>query len=534
MNLKKVVGLISVLGVVSVPAFAVAATTPAASTSATQAATATAAPAAPAAATTAVAPVAPMHHHHHRHHKKMVAHHVMHRHVEQVVVARTDYKADYKEEEMPAQPAACEMSPNDMVLDQVTQSMNRAMPNPCAPGWFNRIQLSGGMNFDVGKWGNRDANFMGENYQHFALNDAYLNVGATVNDWTKAFASISFDDATTNGLLTNAQLVSNGQTVFVRHNAEYSAAYANNVASFSNSNTLQLEQAYATFGNFDVSPFYIQVGKQFQDFGRYDIHPITESLTQVMSETLATSAKLGFVAYGFNGSVAVFDDQLSLNDDHSKPTNYVASLGFATPTNQPLNWDIGVGWMYNMIGANSVAYNVAQYSILNNGSFFYHEHVGSGAAYGDLNAGPFSLNLRYVTSLDEFNPLDLPRNGDEDVIVVNNNGVPALVSDAEGARPSSWGAQAGYDFNVWCKDQSIYVGYQGSNQAAGLLLPKDRWLAGYQIVVAKAEEPINGKTTLGIEWDHDRAYSNGINGDDEDDDGDNTNLVTLRAAVQFN
>src|SRR3990167_5503512 len=133
---------------------------------------------------------------------------------------------------------------------------------------------------------------MGENYRLISLNDAYLNVGAMVNDWTKAFASISFSNPTTNA----------NPSVFNSFgSAEYSAAYANNINGNAN-NVLQLEQAFASFANFDVSPVFLQVGKQFQDFGRYEIHPITASMTQVMSEVLATSVKLGFLYSGFHGS----------------------------------------------------------------------------------------------------------------------------------------------------------------------------------------------------------------------------------------
>ena len=76
---------------------------------------------------------------------------------------------------------------------------------------------------------------MGENYQRFSLNDVYINVSANVNDWTKAFASISYMTATTNPN-------DGGPTKYKNMGAaEYSAAYANNIAGTGN-NFLQLEQ----------------------------------------------------------------------------------------------------------------------------------------------------------------------------------------------------------------------------------------------------------------------------------------------------
>lgn len=291
MKLNRVIALMGILGLVSGPVFAQASNPSATATdnTTTPAATTDTSTAATAPATTAPAVV----HKHHHHHHHVVHHHVVvHKiHHEPIVQAQP---VDYKNE-APPPTEVCSISHESMILDSATQSVGRSMPSPCNPAWFNRIQLSGGINVDGGKWGNRNAGYMGENYQRLSLNDAYLNVGAVINDWARAFASISYNTATTvqDGFLTG----------------EYSAAYSNNVQSLTSNNNLQLEQGYVTIGNFDVSPIYVQVGKQFQDFSRYDIHPIEASMTQVLSETLATSAKIGFVVpMGFNGSVAVFDD----------------------------------------------------------------------------------------------------------------------------------------------------------------------------------------------------------------------------------
>lgn len=423
--------------------------------------------------------------------------------------APEDYKG-YKD-------AVCTISTASMTMDQMTQNVGRALPNPCNPGWFNRIQVSGGVNVDMGKWGNRNANIMGENYQRLSLNDAYLNVSANVNDWTKAFASLSYNTATTNA---NPGIYK-GLGV-----SEYSAAYSNNIYGTGNNN-IQVEQAFATFGNFDMSPIFLQVGKQFQDFSRYEIHPITASMTQVMSETLATSIKLGFIYAGFNGSVFLFDDPISKTStftntfptspafgSSSTTTNYGASLGFDMPNDQ-FGWDLGVSYLYNMIGVNDIAYNVVNFTNTN----AYRTRVGGVAAYGDVNAGPFSVALRYTTSIDNFNVNDLPKNGVGDR--VGNNIAGATIAGRNGAEPWAAGIQVGYGFDAWTKTQNIFVGYQASGEAAGLNLPSNRWVAGYNIDWWK-------NTNFGLEWDHDSAYSVAHGGT-----GNTTNLVTLRAAVKF-
>ena len=270
-----------------------------------------------------------------KHHHK--PHHVM--------AAQPAAHQDYKD--MGAIPAAapvevCTLSQPYMIMDGMTQNLGRAMPNPCNPGWFNRIQVSGGVNVDLGKFGSRNKAYMGENYRRVSLNDAYVNFGANINEWTKAFASINFQTATT---------VTDGNGF-----GEYSAAYSNNINGDGN-NHVEVEQAFATMANFDALPFFVQVGKQFQDFGRYEIHPITRSLTQSMSETLATSLKAGFVANGFNGSVSVFDDALNRNNKSTSRTNYIGALGYEQASDQ-MGFDLGAAYIHNLAGVNDVAYNV--------------------------------------------------------------------------------------------------------------------------------------------------------------------------------
>jgi hypothetical protein len=434
-----------------------------------------------------------------------------HKHHHQTQTVSNDYK-DYKD-----MAPACVITQNMMTFAEMSQSMNRSMPNPCNPGWWNRIQVSGGINVDVGKFGNRNANYMGENYQRFSLNDAYINVMADVNEWSKAFASISYNTATINA----------NPSVFNSFGAaEYDAAYSNNING-SNNSALQLEQGYVFIGNFDMSPVFLQVGKSFQDFSRYEIHPITASLTQVMSETLATSLKLGFIANGFNGSAFVFDDPLSkVGSNSQKTTNYGLALGYDMPNDQ-LGWDIGAAYLYNMIGANDVAYSVVNFT----GTGQYHNRVGAAALYGDVNSGPFSLNARYTAAVQRFNVNDMTKNGYADLTPL----VPATVpvgglgtgtqvvpaGSASGAKPWSAGITGAYGFDAWGKNQNVYLGYQASREAAGMNIPKSRWLVGYGLEMFK-------NTNFGLEWDHDMAYSASNGGS-----GNNTNLVSVRSSVKF-
>lgn len=495
MNLKLVVASMSILGLVSCPVFA---------------------------ATTDAKPK----HHHKRHH--MEREREKEREVEREPVMHRDYK------DMAPAPVVCTISQTAMIMDQETQSIGRSMPNPCQPGWFNRVQFSGGINLDLGKFGNRNTNYMGENYQRFSLNDAYINVGAVINEWTKAFMSIDYQTATINEVAqpdfitevtTNPRTGARTATVTAVNSfpAEYSAAYSNNVTGGSQ-NALQLEQAYVTFSNFDQTPIFLQVGKQFQDFSRYEIHPITRSLTQSISETLATSAKLGFIVpLGFSGSVFVFDDPLRKNQQTSTTTNYGIALGYDQPSDN-IGFDLGAAYLYNLIGVNDVAYNVNNYNLASNS---YHSRAGGVALYADVNSGPFVIDARYTTAVQRFNVLDLPKNGVANPLIpvaINNGAVTAFIPSGagSGAKPWAAGIQAAYGFEGWGRNQNIYAGYQTSREAAALNLPKNRWLVGYDV------QAFGKNTNLGIEWDRDIAYGRGSGGT-----GHNSNLVTIRSGVEF-
>ena len=414
-----------------------------------------------------------------KHHRKHHRHHHVVRHQE--VASSQDYKA------MGALPVM--VSPAAMIYQHMSQNMSRSMPTP---EWFNRVGIAGGINVDMLKWGSRSANFQGENYRHISINDAYINLTGNVNDWAKAFASITYGNPTgtaTSGIRSTVLTVPTGDAG--APGSSYSHVYANDV--------LSLEQAYITLANFDSSPFFFQVGKQFQDFSRYEIHPITRSMTQVLSEALQTSAKLGFVTpAGFNGSVYAFDDM-------KKAINYGLSLGFEQ-LNDQMGYDLGVGYVYSMTAANDVAFAVG--SINGSGvgtSGTYAHRVGGLALYGDVNSGPFSLGARYTTALQRFSASDLPTN----------------FTGTTGAKPWAAGIQAGYGYEGMGRNQNVYLGYQTSRQAGLVGIPRSRWSAGLNVDAWKY-------TNVGVQWDHDNDYSTSNGGYSR-----TTNLLSARLAVKF-
>lgn len=380
--------------------------------------------------------------------------------------------------------------------------------------WFNRITVDGGMNFDT-RWGNRSLGYQGENNQSISLNDVHFNINANINNWSKLFAALSFDN--TSGVLTGASTSTNPlATTFRPKPGKYS--------NFKDARGINLEQAYMTLSNPDECPLYFKLGKQFVDFGKYDLHPITRTMAQSLSQTLRTAVTVGFsTPMGFHGSVYTFSNSMrQVGDSHTK-LNYGGAFGYDHVGG--INWDAGVGYLYQMVGVEDVAYAVGIFNGSNNtggiggggapnvglantnasttGTFV--NRVGATALYGDLSSGPFSFGLRYVTAMQVFNATDLLR---------------SKISTVR-ARPCALDLQGGYGFNAMGKSQNVYLGYQGSQDALYLYLPKHRWLAGYDVDMWKY-------TNLGVEVDHDLDYALAAGGT-----ANYSNSINLRVAVKF-
>jgi hypothetical protein len=413
--------------------------------------------------------------------------------------------ANYKGEAFPRPCPKVDMY--QPLLDLMGQNIYRAKPTVDCD---KPIQFAGGINFDYQMVGPLNVGYMGENNNRFALNDAYLNATGHVNSWVHAFLEISY--STINALPLNGTITSGPDAFDKPKPGIYSEAY--------DLDTLTLQQGYIFVGDLERFPLFAKLGKQFVNYGQYVIHPITRSMTQVMTETLQTAAQGSFISgwngFDFHGSIFAFentmgqvddDDALIIGADGHQHTNYGGQIGFGR-LNDQFGFDVGVGYIYDMVGVNDVAYAVTMFrngEVGDDGT--YEKRVNGLTVYGLLNTGPFSLSGHYVTALQHFDSLDLGSSDDD--------------SDDDGAKPWAFDVTGAYNFNYWGKAQNLYVGYQQSGDAVNLLLPESRWTAGYGIDVMK-------NTNLTIEYSHDSDY-------DEDDGGtgEDSNRVAIRLGVKF-
>lgn len=389
---------------------------------------------------------------------------------------------------------------SDIILMESNQNIGRALPDACECGWWWRcIALSGGVNFDFGKFGNRNIGnhllfastgqgYTGENTDLASINDAYINISATINNWVNAFIGLSY---------------MNGSNF-------YSVAYQTAPDSLDfgdNNNQLNIQQAYFHIGNFAVSPFFFEFGQQFQDFGRYSLHPITESMTQSLTETLRTSAKVGFITdIGVYGSAAAFQNPVPKTIGGHLSFDYVGGLGYKIH-DCDYDFDIGGSYLYDFQGVNLIG-NTAAFRAGVPAQFgVYHKRVNGYAFYTDLTFYPLGVSLRYVATPQRMSPFDLPQDRANLTI---------------GAKPWAASGQGNYGFRWRGLEQNIYLGYQVSRETVFLNLPRARYVLGYDAYICKS-------TTFSAEWDHDVAYPVSEGGPHQG----NSNLISFRVGITF-
>lgn len=408
-------------------------------------------------------------------------------------------KKHYSERQYSAMPTAATSladlgSPLDrasltsVLLDDMQQ--NSHMYKPRAE-WFHDIKVSGGINMGMiagsrsvvnSAYAERSSgianNYAGETTGRFPLY-AYANVTGSINDWTNAVMVVSN---------TKSEAVGKSSSL-----NEYSSLVG-------------FEQAFMHFGNFEHTPFFFEAGKQYIDYGRYNVRPIVaSSLDQVLTQANAPTVKLGFIhdkgvsasLYGFQNAAYRYNDA-----NAEGALNYGASLGYAGNIDQ-MSYKLGAGYMYDMMGVDSISKTVSNFE----GYTGYHGRVGGMAAYASMNYDAFSLGANYTSAIKHFNAADLARSASH---------------PTAGARPWAAGIKAGYDFSAWNKSNNIYLGYQASGDTVYLNLPHTRYLVGYTVDVMKNAQ-------LSAELNHNNAWSSKVGGPASGD----SNLVAVRAAVRF-
>lgn len=371
-------------------------------------------------------------------------------------------------------------------INQLNQSNSQGDQVTLAQDWTKYLTVSGSMYADA-KAGDLSYATQGENAERLSVTNAHLTLQAEPNTWSQ---------------LTLATNYSGASGTYGANPSD--SDYTNTSVG---DNSVYVDQAYATFGDETRYPVFAQVGRQYLPFGQYDVNPVVKSLSQVLTEMNTTDAQFGFVVpEGLYGSAYVFQNSVNSDGDSNDtdPYNGGAVLGFKK-SNEEMVFDAGVGYLNNMSGVDAVA------NYLNQSNLGYGSSVAALAPYASFQTGPFGINLDYVTALSYFDKTSLPYEA----------------TSVNGAKPSAIDSQVSYAFNVKDMDQVLFVGYQVSDQASALNLPKKRYDVGYNLYPLK-------NVLVGLEITRDTNYGGSTTADLGDTaDGQNYYTYNARVGLEF-
>lgn len=358
--------------------------------------------------------------------------------------------------------------------------------------WFKKIKVSGGANVDFNLAGSFQPDmvdtFSGVNTQRVSVNDAYLNFDAKVNCWTDARVGVSY--------LDNVSWA-------------YEPSQTNGEDAANHSSHFDLDHAYINFANKSKTPFFVQVGKNYLQFGHYNLHPMTQSMTQVLSEANVPNITVGMVSQsGLHGTIFGFQNIIPEASNSHQELSFGASLAFGQKL-EKFSYNAGISYVDNMSVVRSIAsgfesgsYNESQYT----------NKVNALALNGDVQVGPFGVQADYVSALKGFESSDI------------------FSATVASPKPWAFGIQADYAFKLPQmnnRQNTVYVGYQRSDDATMAYLPKTRYVVGYT-------HELSRNTNVSLEWNHDKAYgSSQYVPTDYEASGNKSNRLTARVAVKF-
>ncbi|MES2142608.1 MAG: LbtU family siderophore porin [Pseudomonadota bacterium] len=390
-----------------------------------------------------------------------------------------------------------QMNNIDMFLDQ---NQPGGFDQPC--GWTCRINVSGWINADA-YIANRPPVFLNLSplatvpalvangnrllptagrASDLLLNNTNLFIDARVNNWVTANTSLVYSSVTAIPGSQGFYGIANSLLIY------HPVPSGNGV-------TRNIDTAYATIGNFQASPIYFRVGKEYLPFGQYEPYAFiqSENPTQLITEINATTAQLGFIARnGFYGSVYTFAGKPQLNDGGStrRIQNGGADLGYVFATGDG-RINIDAGYIANIADSNFLSSYYTN-SLIEGTSVpgLPNKKTSAYDVNADVQYGPFDANAHFVAATsDLMSPLMLGF----------PNPAPLLPFPASLGKPNAWGVEAGYTFPMMSHESRLAIGYQQTNHLA-TLLPKKRIYADYMVNLSKWLD-------MGIALFQDRDYS---------------------------
>lgn len=245
-----------------------------------------------------------------------------------------------------------------------------------------------------------------------------------------------------------------------------------------------LNMGFVNIGNLDKTPLYFTAGQLYVPFGRYSSSMISAPLTMVLARTKTRPFIFGYKSQGVSGP---FLAGYGYRSDTTLGRSGVggANLGYMLKHGDDIS-EFGVGYISSINDAGGMqntgspaGTTFGGFGSLLNGSELVRKTQALNA-HANLSYGAVVFAAEWVGAIESFRQQDLSFNG-------------------RGARPQAGQLELGYTFRSFDRPSSVGAGYQWSNDALALNLPKQRVSAVYNISIWK-------DTVESIEYRHDIDY----------------------------
>jgi hypothetical protein len=247
---------------------------------------------------------------------------------------------------------------------------------------------------------------------------------------------------------------------------------------------MALDEASVTLGGSEETPAFFTIGQMYIPFGVYDSNMISDPFTLQLAETNQSAIQVGYSTDEFYGSVYAFNcDTQKAGDDQMEC--FGANIGM-NHEDGDTSITLEAGYISNIADTGGLDSDTG-----------VDEYSGGYALSANIGLGDFSLIGEYISALD-------------------------AVEYTGGSKfePTAYTVEATYSFTIMEKDSIFALGYQATDELAGIL-PETRIMG-----VLGTDLTENVSVALEYFWDEDYNIDDG--GTDE-----TAQQVTAQVAISF-
>lgn len=258
--------------------------------------------------------------------------------------------------------------------------------------------------------------------------------------------------------------------------------------------SINLDEAFATLGNTEKFPLYLQAGKWAMPFGGFDTAMSTDPLTKSLGETKEAGILLGVTWQGLTLEGFVYNGDTQKSGEGDNIDQFGLALGYAKEFDK-VAFSVGAGYLNNIADSDGLTTG------LDGNSTALGSYVRGYEVHGSIALNGFTV-----------------RGG---LMKANAFNTGELVFNNKGASPEAWNAEVSYATPIAGKDVTFAATIQGTDEALALALPESRF--GGALTVG-----ILDNVAVTVEFIRDEDYATSVGGT-----GRNGHTTTLKLAAEF-